>query len=195
MQKRLLIWVNDPMAANRPVFVIPRTSAAVRISLGFMTAAGLLRILYFCLTPLTPYLFWIHLLLPLTAVVLFLAAVIRYGETESRLTVVSVFTGVLFFFLKSFTFAAVIHTVLCILLYITVFVLYTLTIFGYIRTKLLLYPLFGLPLAYHIFVEDMKLYILADPPVPIVEWLPELSVLCIMAALLSLSIGIQKRNT
>jgi len=102
---------------------------------------------------------------------------------------------VLFFFLKSFTFAAVIHTVLCILLYITVFVLYTLTIFGYIRTKLLLYPLFGLPLAYHIFIEDMKLYILADPPVPFVEWLPELSVLCIMAALLSLSVGIQKRNT
>ena len=71
--------------------------------------------------------------------------------------------------------------------------LYTLTIFGVIRTKVLLYPLFGLPLAYHIFVEDMQLYILADPRPPFAEWLPEISVLCIMASLLAVSFAIRKR--
>jgi len=176
------------------LFIIPRSSPAVRLSLGFMTAAGLIRILYFCLTPLSPYLFWIHLLLPITAVVLFLVTVLLWGETAPRRTVVSVFFGVLFFLLKSFTFDTVLHTVLCILLYLTVLVLYGLTISGVIRTKYLLYPLFGLPLFYHIFVEDMQLYVFADPPVPFLEWLPEISVLCIMASLLALSFGIRKRD-
>lgn len=182
------------MHTPKNLFVIPRGSAAVRLSLGFMTAAGIIRILYFCLTQLTPYLFWIHLLLPLSAVVLFLVTVLFWGETHPRRTVISVFLGVLFFLLKSFTFATVLHTVLCILLYLTVLALYSLTICGVIRTKYLLYPLFGLPLLYHIFVEDMRFYILADPPVPFVEWLPEISVLCIMAALLALSFGIRKQE-
>jgi len=42
-------------------------------------------------------------------------------------------------------------------------------------------------------VEDMKLYILAHPPVPFIEWLPEISVLLIMTGLLCLSIGMQKK--
>ena len=175
------------------LFVIPKSSPAARVSLGFMAAAGVIRILYFCLTPLTPQLFWIHLVLPLLAVVWFLVSVVLWGETEPRRTAVSVFLGVLFFLLKSFTFATVLHTVLCILLYLTVLTLYTLTIWGVIRTKVLLYPLFGLPLAYHIFVEDMQLYILANPRPPFVEWLPEISVLCIMASLLAVSFAIRKR--
>ena len=121
---------------------------------------------------------------------LFLVTVLLWGETAPRRTVVSVFFGVLFFLLKSFTFDTVLHTVLCILLYLTVLALYTLTIWGVIRTKVLLYPLFGLPLLYHIFVEDMQIYILASPRPPFVEWLPEISVLCIMAALLCVSIAI-----
>lgn len=172
--------------------IIPKASFATRLSLGLMAAAGGIRILYFALTPLTPYLFWIHLLLPLSAVAVFLFTVLLWGETKPRRTILSVFLGVLFFLLKSFTFATVLHTVLCILLYLTVFCLYTLTICGVIPTKVLLYPLFGLPLAYHIFVEDMQLYFLAAPPVPFVEWLPEISVLCIMASLLALAFGIRK---
>lgn len=175
------------------LFVIPKASPAARVSLCFMTAAGLIRILYFCLTPLTPWLFWIHLVLPLAAVVWFVLSVMLWGETEPRWTAISVFLGVLFFLVKSFTFATVLHTVLCILLYLTVLALYTLTICGVIRTKMLLYPLFGLPLLYHIFVEDMQIYILANPRPPFVEWLPEISVLCIMASLLAVSFAIRKR--
>jgi hypothetical protein len=39
----------------------------------------------------------------------------------------------------------------------------------------------------------MKIYVLAKPPVPFVEWLPEISVLLIMAGLLSLSIAMKKK--
>lgn len=179
---------------SKSPFIIPRHSPAVHLSMGFMAAAGVIRILYFCLTPWMPELFFVHLFLPLLAIVLFLVTVPLCGETTPQWTAASVFTGIVFFILKSFTFTTVLHTILCILLYLTVLALYSLTICGVIRTKYLLYPLFGLPLLYHIFVEDMEYYILASPRPPFVEWLPEISVLCIMAALLSLSFSIRKRE-
>ena len=173
---------------------IPKSSPAALLSLFFMGAAGGIRILYFCLMPMPAMVcLLVHLVLPLAAVVWFILAVLLRGETKPQWTAGAVLIGIVFFILKSFTFASVLHTVLCILLYLTVLVLYSLTIFGRIPTKGLLYPLFGLPLLYHIFVEDMQIYILADPPVPFVEWLPEISVLCIMASLLSVSFALQKR--
>ena len=62
---------------------------------------------------------------------------------------------------------------------------------GWLPTKKLLYPLFGLPLIYHLLVEDPGKYFFADPPVSVWDWLPELSVLCIMAGLLSLSVSLK----
>ena len=43
-------------------------------------------------------------------------------------------------------------------------------------------------------VEDMQIYILADPRPPFFEWLPEISVLCIMAALLCVSVAMKKKE-
>ena len=102
--------------------------------------------------------------------------------------------GVFFFIVKAFSFESPLHTALCVVLYTAVLVIFSLTLLGVIPTKLLLYPLFGLPLLYHIFVEDMQIYVLAEPPVPFFEWLPEISVLCIMAALLSLSVALEKKD-
>ena len=101
--------------------------------------------------------------------------------------------GVVFFIIKAFTFASKLHTILCVILYITVLSLYSATVFGKIKTKKLLYPLFGLPLLYHICVEDMQLYVFAEPVVPYFEWLPEISVLLIMAGLLNVSLGLEER--
>lgn len=63
-------------------------------------------------------------------------------------------------------------------------------VLGFLPTKKLLYPLFGLPLLYHIFVEDMQYYV---PPIPVWDWMPEISVLCIMAALFSLTFAMQQK--
>ena len=92
------------------------------------------------------------------------------------------------------TFASKLHTVLCVMLYLLVLGLYSATVFGWLPTKNLLYPLFGLPLLYHIFVEDMQLYVFARPPVPYFEWLPEVSVLLIMAGLLCISVGLEQKT-
>ncbi len=156
-----------------------------------MALSALVRIVYFCLSDSPPSL-GIHLTLPVGAVLMFLIAVPIFGEKDIRPTAFPVWLGVIFFFLKSFTFESIIHTVLCIILYLTVLVLYTLTAFDVIPTKALLYPLFGLPLLYHILVEDMRLYILAEDPPQFVEWLPEISVLLIMASLFTLVFAMKK---
>ena len=58
---------------------------------------------------------------------------------------------------------------------------------GYVPTRKLLWPLFGLPLLYHIFVEDTQ-----KIGWPLHDWLPEVSVLCCMASLLKFKLSIPK---
>ena len=126
----------------------------------------------------------VHLILPVSAAMIFILGITANGKALIPCSVTAVVLGIVFFIIKAQTFAPL-HRNLCTLLYLTVLFLYTMTVTGIIPTKILLYPLFSLPLLYHIFVEDMQLYILAEPPVPFREWMPEISVLCIMAALLS----------
>ena len=179
---------------KRANFYIERKSQAARLSLFFMAASAVIRATYYSVTPMTPLVFWVHFVNVIAAAIVFAVAVLFFGERCPQLTVVSVLMGVVFFMVKAFTFATLTHTVLCLILYAAVLVLYSLTIFGVVRTKYLLYPLFGLPLLYHIFVEDMQIYILAEPQPPFCEWLPEISVLCIMAALLCVSVAMRKVN-
>jgi hypothetical protein len=102
--------------------------------------------------------------------------------------------GCVFFAVKALGFPSMIHTILCLCLYALVAVLFGATVTGRVPTQIPLWFLFGLPMLYHIFVEDTQLYIFADPPVPFLEWLPEISVLMIMAALLSISVALEKRD-
>ncbi|MBQ7923576.1 MAG: hypothetical protein IJ325_13545 [Clostridia bacterium] len=175
-----------------PYFVRPGHPAVI-LSVLFMLAAAVIRTVYFVKTPIGGLDLVIHYIFPVAAAVLFIAVVCFFGR-EVRLTCVSVFLGVVFFILKANTFDTQIHTFLCVILYLTVLSVYSLTLLGVIPTKKLLYPLFALPLVYHIFVEDTQYYIFADPPVPFIEWLPEISVLCIMAALLSVSFALTEKD-
>lgn len=176
-----------------PYRIDPHRPAA-RFAVLLMALCALIRCYYFARTGGSPGYLSVHLGLPLIAAAVFLWVVLRRGETHTGCTVISVLCGVIFFIVKALSFPSRLHTVLCILLYLTVLSLYSLTVLGCIPTKKLLYPLFGLPLLYHIFVEDTQLYIFADPPVPFLEWLPEISVLMIMAALLSISVALEKRD-
>ncbi len=160
----------------------------------FMTVSAGCRIFYYANTGMTPVEFWLYDVNMLAAAVIFDIAILVFGKTLPQLTTLPVCMGVIFFAVKSFTFESTVHTALCLILYTGVLVLYTLTIFGVITTKILLYPLFGLPLLYHIFVEDMQLYFLASTKFSFYDFLPELSVLCIMAALFCLSFSLKKSS-
>ncbi len=176
------------------IFYIPRRCGATAAAVLFALASALIRGVYYAIAPMTCLVFWIYFVNVIAAAVWLAVSVMWFGERCPQLTVISVVMGVVFFMVKAFTFETMTHTVLCLILYTAVLVLYSLTVFGIIRTKYLLYPLFGLPLLYHIFVEDMQIYLLADPRPPFFEWLPEISVLCIMAALLCISIAMRKRE-
>ena len=132
--------------------------------------------------------------LPVASCLLFILLVLLLGKSALWATSLPVLMGVVFFILKSLSFDSVLHTVLCILLYVLVAVLYVGTVFTLIRSKWLLIPLFGLPFLYHIFVEDLAALRDTANPVTLAAGLQEISVLCIMLALLLLSLGIRTKK-
>lgn len=131
--------------------------------------------------------------LPLVCNLLFILFILLLGGRAFWTTSLPVILGVVFFIIKSFTFDSWLHTVLCILLYMLVAVLYSATAFGIIRTKWLLVPLFGLPFVYHIAVEDAAA--LRAGTVTFAAGMQEVSVLCIMLALLFTALAMKKRKT
>ena len=127
-------------------FYTERKSALVQASVIFMLLSAISRLVgcwgrwndaFFAATQIA---------LPLACNLLFILLVLTLGRRALWTTVLPVLLGVVFFIIKSFTFDSILHTILCILLYLLVAVLYTGTVFGRIRTKWLLVPLFGLPL-------------------------------------------------
>lgn len=180
---------------KKTVYWLPKLGILAVLSMMFMLASAIVRIAWACgEEQLSRPVFWFQVVLPLVANFSFLPIVLRDGKDRFFRTAVPVWLGCVFFGIKSFGFTSVLHTGLCLCLYLLVLVLYTATVTGHVPTQVPLWFLFGLPLLYHIFVEDMQLYVFADPPVPFLEWLPEISVLCIMASLLALSFGIRKRD-
>lgn len=157
----------------------------------FMAASVVIRWSYYGQAELQGFDLWVYGIIPTLAAAWFWAALWIWGKRTLMPTCLSVLGGVFFFIVKAFTFEALWHTVLCCILYLTVLVLYTVTVLGLLPTKKLLYPLFGLPLAFHLFVEDVINYVI--PGAPLWDWLPEISVLCIMAALLCLSFAMKKQ--
>ena len=176
-----------------PYAVCPSQPAAL-VSMLLMALSAVVRCVYFALVGGTAAELFVHLVLPVAAAVWLIGVILLLGRTHLSLSSVSVLLGVVFFMIKATTFESRVHTALCTVLYVGVLLLFSLTVFGIIPTKKLLYPLFSLPLLYHVFVEDVQIYILAEPQPPFIEWLPEISVLMIMGSLLSLSIAMEKRE-
>ena len=177
---------------KRVKFFVDRNSALVHAAVIFMALSAVFR-LAGCWGMLGDSFFAAtQIALPLICNLLFIVCILLLGSRAFWLTSLPVILGVVFFIIKSFTFTSVLHTVLCILLYVLVAVLYTATAFGVIRTKWLLVPLFGLPFVYHIAVEDLAA--LRDASVTVASALQEISVLCIMLALFLTALAMKKHR-
>ena len=169
---------------------IPRQGGALYAALGFMILAAVIRLAYYLPMIMEPAAKIVHLWMPVGAAGVFLAGFVLGQKWSKPGAIGAVILGVAFFIIKARSFEPL-HRALCTVLYIGVLVLFTTTVLGLLPTKKLLYPLFGLPLIYHILVEDTRYYFFADPPVPVWQWMPEISVLCIMAGLLCLSVSLE----
>lgn len=132
----------------------------------------------------------LHVLLPELACAAFVALLVLEGKKRLWPTFFPMLLGVAFFILKALGFAPV-HQALCTALYLSVAALYGAAVWGLAPLRPLLIPLFALPLLYHIFVEDL---IFNRPVYTLSDWLQEWSVLCIMAGLLCVSLGMRQKS-
>jgi len=130
--------------------------------------------------------------LPLACNLLFILIVLTMGRRFFFMTTLPVLLGVVFFILKAFTFESWLHTLLCVMLYVLVAVLYTSTAFGFIRTKWLLVPLFALPFLYHVFIEDAAA--IRNNQMSFAAGMQEMSVLCVMLSLLCIAFAMKKKK-
>lgn len=176
---------------RRMTVTIPARHPAAVLSCVLLGVSGLLRLACYLPRSMDGFTLWVQLVLPVAASAVFVAGMTAArGRYAKPCVLAALALGVAFFLLKATTFTPL-HRGLCILLYLAVLTLFSSTVLGLLPTKKLLYPLFGLPLLYHLLVEDPGKYFFADPPVPLWDWLPELSVLCIMSGLLSLSVSLK----
>ena len=136
----------------KPSYTLSVRNPYTAAGLSMMGLAVVIRCVYFGVHGGSAGYLTVHLLLPVLAALTFFAVAAK--QLSVKYTALGVLFGVVFFIIKAFTFASKLHTVLCVMLYLLVLGLYSATVFGWLPTKKLLYPLFGLPLLYHIFVED-----------------------------------------
>ncbi len=135
----------------------------------------------------------LQIALPIISALLLIAVIWMFGKKALWISFIPVVLGAVFFIIKSLSFDSMLHTVLCILLYVAVIGLYFSTVFGIIRTKWLLVPLFGLPFLYHIFVEDLAALRDTENPVSFAAGMQEMGVLCIMLGLFFLALAMKKQ--
>ena len=174
---------------KKTVYWLPKIGVLAILSMVFMLASAVVRLVWSCgEDSLSSSVFWFQVVLPLVANFSFIIIVLRDGSDRFYRTAIPVWLGCIFFAVKALTFPSLLHTVLCLCLYALVAFLYTATVTGRIPTQKLLWPLFGLPLLYHIFVEDMGRAWTVGP------LLQEISVLCCMVALLCVSLAMRKRE-
>lgn len=177
------------MMKNRTAYWIPGTNGLVVLSAVCMAGSAAARLAWvWGESDLTRGFIWLQIVLPLAANLLF--ALMLFSSARDRLyrTAIPVWLGCLFFAVKALTFPSALHMALCLLLYALVAGLYTATVTGRVPTPVPLWFLFGLPLLYHLFVEDRE-----KLGWPLHDWLPEISVLFCMAALLLASLAIRRR--
>lgn len=188
--------MNEEIKREKLRYSVSRKNFFVKLSAFFMLLSMLCRLLGY-------WGFWANqtsdfvltqILLPVMCNLLFVVVILYMGRRFFALSCVPVILGVVFFIIKALGFDSVIHMILCICLYLAVAIIYTATVFGVIRTKWLLAPLFGLPLLYHIFVDDLSTLRADENAMSLGEWLPEISVLCIMLSLFLICFAMKKRD-
>ena len=180
---------------SRVKYYVERQSFFARAAVTLMLLSAVFRLIGCWGLWGDPYFAATQIALPLACCLVFVLFLLLLGKRLFAATSLPVLLGVVFFIIKSFTFDSWVHTVLCILLYLLVAVLYTATAFGYVHTKWLLVPLFGLPFLYHIFVEDLAALRNTENPLSFSAGMQEMSVLCVMLALLCTALAMKKKKT
>ena len=98
---------------KRTVYWVPKLNMVVILSMVFMLASAVLRLVWVCGDDVSGWLFWSQGALPLLANLSFLTIVLRDSRDRLFRTAIPVWLGCIFFVLKALTFPSLLHTVLC----------------------------------------------------------------------------------
>ena len=151
------MWYHEQTMKRKTIYYLPGLTVPAILSALFMVCSAVVRIVWACgETSLSRSFLCLQILLPLAANVSFVLILLRDGKDRLFRSAIPVWLGCVFFAVKALGFPSRLHTVLCLLLYALVAVLYTATVTGRVPTQKLLWLLFGLPMLYHIFVEDTR---------------------------------------
>jgi len=186
---------------KKTYYSIPKLNIAVFAAVGCLILSALGRIIYFTGVNETTAQFWLQCVLPVCTAVLFIAVLLFDGADRFYRTAVPVLMGCIFFAVKAESFSTI-HRILCWCLYLTVAVLYYLTVHKGLP-KWIFGALIGAAMVYHIVVEDvmnqsfrtLNTIPLADGRSDTWHLLAEITVLLIMAALLLLTMAMVKQET
>lgn len=178
-QQKIRFWVDKKSFLIQAAVILMALSAVFRL----IGCWGLWSDPFFAAT---------QIVLPLCCNLLFIVCLLLFGKRAFSLTCVPLLAGIVFFIIKAFTFDSWIHTVLCLCLYIGISVLYVLAVFGSAKIRYLLAPIFGLVFLYHVFVEDLAALRDVQNPVTLSAGMQEMSVLCIILAMLFVSLAMKR---
>ena len=137
--------------------------------------------------------FVMQALLPIASCVLMVLCISFLGKKGFFLSILPMIVAVVFLVYRSFGFESRIQMVLCILLYLAGAVIYAGTVTGSIHTKWLLPPLFALPFIYQVVLIDLPALANTAEPVTFAAGMQEMSLLCILAGMFCLGMGLKKK--
>ena len=167
-------------------FTAEPRSALCLLSMALMLLSAAARLWYYLADPVATAmtLSQADIFLPVFSAALYPVLLALFGRRTIVPLTAPVAGFVVFFLYKALSFSSVLHTVLCSILYLAVLVFFLLTALGVLRTRIFLILLAGLPLLVHIIMDlsDYESFFL---------FLPELSVLLLMASLLCLALRLR----
>lgn len=131
--------------------------------------------------------------LPILSCLLYILCIYFLGRKLFSLSFLPVLAGAVFFSYKALGCGNMIYTVLYVLFCAIVAVVYACTMFGTIRTKWLLPPLFALPFVFFV-IRDLPALSDTANPVTFAAGMQEMSVLCMLLGMLFASLGIRRRR-
>ena len=130
--------------------------------------------------------------LPIVCCIVFIVFIKLFGNKGLWTTSFPVMLIAVFLILETFEFDIWWIKAGSIFLYLVVATIYTMTVFGKIKTKWLLVFCVGTPIVYHLAFQDRTSLLTASEPNVILAWLPEISQMCFLIALLFITLAIEK---
>lgn len=134
---------------------------------------------------------YMQILLPILCNIAFAVLIVYFGEEHFALTLIPVVLGAVFFIVKA-TDMNVIPMLVCMVMTALTVVVYIATVLGGIESKWILAGVFGVPLLYQLIIRDGATIVAAENAMPMDKFIPELSLLCILTALLLVVFAMKK---